>query len=201
MQTCWPPLSDHWSVQPPNLTCLGLCSMAAWKLNGPICAMFKDISTNKCLCAFCFYQSCVYYIRAVRICVYISFIEIYIYMWCMSFIPSILYRPYPIHSYRILQINMYITLMPCIMLPIMCRIFYPCCCFTMIVLLACYLLSDNSSCSQCYLLVVTDVKLNLTYLILYASIHWINIGSDKGLSPVCRQAITWTNVDLLSIGP
>ena len=39
MQTCWPPLSDHWSVQPPHLTCLGLCSMAAWKLNGPICAM------------------------------------------------------------------------------------------------------------------------------------------------------------------
>ena len=31
MQTCWWPLSDHWSVQPPHLTCLGLCSMAALK--------------------------------------------------------------------------------------------------------------------------------------------------------------------------
>ena len=38
------------------------------------------------------------------------------------------------------------------------HIFYPCCCFTMIVLLACYLLSDNSSRSECYLLIVTDVE-------------------------------------------
>ena len=28
------------ACSPPHLTCLGLCSMAAWKLNGPICAMF-----------------------------------------------------------------------------------------------------------------------------------------------------------------
>ena len=27
------------ACSPPHLTCLGLCSMAAWKLNGPICAM------------------------------------------------------------------------------------------------------------------------------------------------------------------
>ena len=27
------------------------------------------------------------------------------------------------------------------------------------------------------------------------------IGSDNGLSPVCRQAIIWTNAELLSIGP
>ena len=27
------------ACRPPHLTCLGLCSMAAWKLNGPICAM------------------------------------------------------------------------------------------------------------------------------------------------------------------
>ena len=28
-----------------------------------------------------------------------------------------------------------------------------------------------------------------------------SIGSDNGLSPVRRQANTWTNADLLSIGP
>ena len=27
------------ACSPPHLTCLGLCSMAAWKLNGSICAM------------------------------------------------------------------------------------------------------------------------------------------------------------------
>ena len=31
--------------------------------------------------------------------------------------------------------------------------------------------------------------------------NWVNIGSGNGLSPVRRQAITWTNADLLSIGP
>ena len=31
--------------------------------------------------------------------------------------------------------------------------------------------------------------------------NWGNIGSGKGLSPVRRQAITWTSVDLLLIGP
>ena len=31
--------------------------------------------------------------------------------------------------------------------------------------------------------------------------NWVNIGSGNGLSPVRRQAITWTNVDFLSIGP
>ena len=29
----------------------------------------------------------------------------------------------------------------------------------------------------------------------------VNIGSGNGLSSVRRQAITWTNVDLLSFGP
>ena len=29
--------------------------------------------------------------------------------------------------------------------------------------------------------------------------NWVSIGSDNGLSPVRRQAITWTNADLLSI--
>ena len=30
--------------------------------------------------------------------------------------------------------------------------------------------------------------------------NWVNIGSDKGLSPVLRQAINWTNAGLLFIG-
>ena len=33
-----------------------------------------------------------------------------------------------------------------------------------------------------------------------ASLNWVNIGSDKGLSPVRRRTITWTNHDSLSIG-
>ena len=35
----------------------------------------------------------------------------------------------------------------------------------------------------------------------YVSLNWVNIGSCNGLSPSLRQAITWTNDDLLSIGP
>ena len=31
------------ACRPPHLTCLGLCSMAAWKLNGPMCTM---VTTN-----------------------------------------------------------------------------------------------------------------------------------------------------------
>ena len=34
-----------------------------------------------------------------------------------------------------------------------------------------------------------------------ASVNWASIGPGNGLSPVRRQAITWTNTDLLSIGP
>ena len=36
---------------------------------------------------------------------------------------------------------------------------------------------------------------------IYALVNWVSIGSDNGLSPVLHQAITWTNADLLSIGP
>ena len=36
---------------------------------------------------------------------------------------------------------------------------------------------------------------------IYGSLNWVSIGLDNGLSPVWRQAITWTNVHLLSIGP
>ena len=36
---------------------------------------------------------------------------------------------------------------------------------------------------------------------IYASLKWVNVGSGNGLSPVRRQAITWTNDYLLSIRP
>ena len=26
--------------------------------------------------------------------------------------------------------------------------------------------------------------------------HWVNIGSDNGMSPIQRQAFIWTNADL-----
>ena len=35
----------------------------------------------------------------------------------------------------------------------------------------------------------------------YASVNWVSIGSDNGLSPIRRQAIILTNAGLLSIGP
>ena len=35
---------------------------------------------------------------------------------------------------------------------------------------------------------------------MYASVNWVIIGSGNGLSPVRRQAITWTNDALLSFG-
>ena len=31
--------------------------------------------------------------------------------------------------------------------------------------------------------------------------RYVNIGSDKGLSPIRRQAIIWTNAGILLIGP
>ena len=33
------------------------------------------------------------------------------------------------------------------------------------------------------------------------SVNWVSVGLGNGLSPVWRQAITWTNAGLLSIGP
>ena len=36
---------------------------------------------------------------------------------------------------------------------------------------------------------------------IYASVNRVHIGSDNGLSPVRRQAVTWTNIHLLSIEP
>ena len=42
----------------------------------------------------------------------------------------------------------------------------------------------------------------LTYppLVLHVSMDWAIIGSGNGLSPIQRQAITWTNAALLWIG-
>ena len=36
---------------------------------------------------------------------------------------------------------------------------------------------------------------------IYASLNWVLICSDNGLSPVRRQAIIWTNAGILLIGP
>ena len=36
---------------------------------------------------------------------------------------------------------------------------------------------------------------------VYASVNWSNIGSGNDLSHVWYQSITWTNADLLAIGP
>ena len=35
---------------------------------------------------------------------------------------------------------------------------------------------------------------------VYASVNWVNNGSDNGLSPGRRQAIIWTNAGILLIG-
>ena len=34
---------------------------------------------------------------------------------------------------------------------------------------------------------------------IYASVNWVSIGSDNSFSPVRRQAITWTNADLMQL--
>ena len=36
---------------------------------------------------------------------------------------------------------------------------------------------------------------------IYASVDWIIIGSDNGLSLIKHQAIIWTNYDILQIRP
>ena len=88
--------------------------------------------------------------------------------------------------------------MPCIILCRFCvHMFCRCCCFTMIVLFACYFLSSND---LCYILIVTDV----TYRGRGTHICVGNltiIGSGNGLSPGQRQAIIWTNAGILLIGP
>ena len=39
------------------------------------------------------------------------------------------------------------------------------------------------------------------YIYIYMSVNLLSIGSDNGMSPVRRQAITWTNATTLSNGP
>ena len=34
---------------------------------------------------------------------------------------------------------------------------------------------------------------------IYASVNWVNIGSDNGLSSIQRQTIIWTNAGILLI--
>ena len=62
-------------------------------------------------------------------------------------------------------------------------------------------------CDMAYI-VPMHVKPKFTYLLtispecfIYALVNLICIGSGNGLTPVRRQAITWTNAGLLSIEP
>ena len=49
-------------------------------------------------------------------------------------------------------------------------------------------------------LMVGCMIISLEYRI-YALVNYVSIGSGNGVWPVRRQAITWTNVALLSIRP
>ena len=52
-----------------------------------------------------------------------------------------------------------------------------------------------------HIYIYTIILINLPCCSIFACVDWIGIGSDNGLSPVRRQAITWTNTDSLSIEP
>ena len=39
----------------------------------------------------------------------------------------------------------------------------------------------------------------LPYCCIYALVNWVSIGSGNGFSHLQRQAITWTNTDVLSV--
>ena len=47
----------------------------------------------------------------------------------------------------------------------------------------------------------SNIKLIEAEWRIYASLNWVTIGSDNGLSPLRRQAIIWTNVVILLIRP
>ena len=52
------------------------------------------------------------------------------------------------------------------------------------------------------IIIHVDIKVNsLRPSDANASLNWVIIGSDNGLSPVRRQAIIWTNARKLLIGP
>ena len=38
-------------------------------------------------------------------------------------------------------------------------------------------------------------------MLIYSSVNWVSVDSDNGLALNRQQASTWTNTDLLSIGP
>ena len=47
MQTCWWPLSDHWSVQAHLTSLVWVCVLwLPWKLNGAICAMWFALNSS-----------------------------------------------------------------------------------------------------------------------------------------------------------
>ena len=46
-----------------------------------------------------------------------------------------------------------------------------------------------------------NIQLIEAELRIYASLNWIIIGSDNGVSPVRRLTIIWTNSGILLIGP
>ena len=47
-----------------------------------------------------------------------------------------------------------------------------------------------------------NFKLNPTpWCCIYVAVNWVSTGSDNGFPPLWRQAITWTNVEFLPIGP
>ena len=59
------------------------------------------------------------------------------------------------------------------------------------------------SCPHFDVIMEVDVQITLTHLpqcSVYASLIWVIIGSDNGLSSVRRETITWTNTDLFPNG-
>ena len=47
----------------------------------------------------------------------------------------------------------------------------------------------------------TQLLTHLPMCHIFASVNWVDIGSDNGLSPIRHQAIIWSNSEILSVGP
>ena len=58
------------------------------------------------------------------------------------------------------------------------------------------LLVNSLEPSNAYIYICICICIYL-YIYIYIQQYWFSIGSDNGLSPVRRQAITWTTADLL----
>ena len=71
--------------------------------------------------------------------------------------------------------------------------------------LLCYVQNSSESFQVSECAVLRAIYCVFTHLLLlphiYASVNSMNISSSNGLSPVRRQAITWTNADISSNGP